>query len=385
MTADPRRIDTLIVTRKDVEIGVLRRIENGWRFDYEEAPHYSVCHSMRHQQSMAFERIGVNLPAFFANLLPEGSRINAVARSIKTSVDDLFSLLIATSGDLIGDVGIANERGIEYSLALHELKQESWADLRGEVQSVAGVQEKMSGRLTAVSVRTRGAPCLVKFDNVAFPNIVENEMFFLGLAKVCGLKVAHAEVISDSAGDKALMVQRFDRTDHGNRKLAQEDGCQLLDLYPGDKYHPTFHDLIRKFTEVCASPRLAALDLIRQYIFSYIIGNGDMHAKNVSILENAKSGLIEVSPAYDLLTTLAYPGLDQNMALAVLGKDSNFRASSFVDLGRRFDIPETVLLKNLHQLCEGVSSRIQHCETIFDPKTAEKVVNEIQRRIQRLS
>jgi len=47
---------------------------------------------------------GDNLPPFFAGLLPEGRRLNALISKIKTSKDDLFSLFAAVGIDCIGDI-----------------------------------------------------------------------------------------------------------------------------------------------------------------------------------------------------------------------------------------------------------------------------------------
>src|SRR5687768_16536222 len=45
-------------------------------------------------------------PPYFTGLLPEGRRLNALRRSIKTSADDDLSLLIAAGGNPVGDVQI---------------------------------------------------------------------------------------------------------------------------------------------------------------------------------------------------------------------------------------------------------------------------------------
>jgi serine/threonine-protein kinase HipA len=46
------------------------------------------------------------VPPFFAGLLPEGRRLSALRRSVKTSADDELSLLVAAGNDTIGDVQI---------------------------------------------------------------------------------------------------------------------------------------------------------------------------------------------------------------------------------------------------------------------------------------
>lgn len=46
------------------------------------------------------------VPAYFAGLLPEGRRLGALRRAIKTSADDELSLLLAVGADAIGDVQV---------------------------------------------------------------------------------------------------------------------------------------------------------------------------------------------------------------------------------------------------------------------------------------
>lgn len=63
-----------------------------------------------------------------------------------------------------------------------------------------------------------------------------------------------------------------------------------------------------------------------------MIGNGDLHAKNVSLLW---TDVVSLNPAYDLLSTLPYPHLSPNMALLLEGKDVNFKVDDFVAFGER--------------------------------------------------
>ena len=51
-------------------------------------------------------RPGGALPSYFAGLLPEGRRLGALRRAVKTSADDELSLLLAVGADAIGDVQV---------------------------------------------------------------------------------------------------------------------------------------------------------------------------------------------------------------------------------------------------------------------------------------
>ena len=49
---------------------------------------------------------GGSLPPYFTGLLPEGRRLGALRRAVKTSADDELSLLLAVGSDAIGDVQV---------------------------------------------------------------------------------------------------------------------------------------------------------------------------------------------------------------------------------------------------------------------------------------
>lgn len=51
--------------------------------------------------------------------------------------------------------------------------------------------------------------------------------------------------------------------------------------------------------------------------FNLLVGNGDAHAKNFSLLYTAEG--IRLAPFYDLLSTALYPGLSLSMAMSVGG------------------------------------------------------------------
>lgn len=376
-----RDVNTVRILRKDQHIGTLKRTDAGCEFEYVKNPAYPVCSQMPIEQSV-YRMEGVNLFPYFANLLPEGTRTGRVARNHKTSLDDLFTLLLATAGDAIGDVSIADAKGKEYGLVGRPSEVKTWAELREYRQDTAGVQDKLSGRTAPARLWRAGKPCLIKFGNPDFPFLVENEHFFMELARKCGLEAAKTQIQEDETGEKALIVTRFDRAEK-SRKLAQEDGCQVMGLYPASKYSVQFHTLVERMSDQCASPVLAASELIRQYIFAYMIGNGDLHAKNLSVVEDARSGLIKVSPVYDALTTLCYP-LDQNMALSMLGKAGDFKRRSFIDLAARFRVPESKVVRDIETIGTAVLKQIESLQMVIDVKMAGKVINGIQKRIARL-
>src|SRR5690606_12422666 len=76
---------------------------------------------------------------------------------------------------------------------------------------------------------------------------------------------------------------------------------------------------------------VAALTLIRQFAFAYLICNGDGHAKNFSVL-CTEDGEWRAAPAYDVPTS--YPYRDYTMALTLNHKSGeDIGRHDFVALG----------------------------------------------------
>jgi serine/threonine-protein kinase HipA len=115
--------------------------------------------------------------------------------------------------------------------------------------------------------------------------------------------------------------------------LHQEDACQLLDRYPADKYRLTLRE-IADALDVCTAPIADRMKLLRMQIFSYLIANGDMHAKNVSVRTRARRS--ELTPCYDLLSTLPYG--DRSLALSIEGRDDKLKREHLLAFGERIGL-----------------------------------------------
>jgi serine/threonine-protein kinase HipA len=267
------------------------------------------------------------VPPFFSNLLPEGRRLTALRRHVKTSADDELSLLVAVGADPVGDVQIVPE-GEPPDRPSAKLDIARWEDVRFadllaeegiDPVALAGVQPKVSAAMIALPVTTTGGHHLLKLTPPEFPHLVENEAFFLSAARRSGLRVAQAEVVRDRDGVSGLLVRRFDRrvVDGETVALAQEDGCQVLGRYPADKHTVTAEEVCTALVEVTRARPVAARDLFTQVVFAYLTGNGDLHAKNLSVGQTS-DGEWRVTPAYDLPSSQPYG--DTTSALDVQGR-----------------------------------------------------------------
>ncbi len=62
-------------------------------------------------------------------------------------------------------------------------------------------------------------------------------------------------------------------------RLAVEDACQLNNRYPADKYNLTAEQSAHAILRQVFSTRLAAPEIFRQFVYAWLTGNGDLHAK----------------------------------------------------------------------------------------------------------
>lgn len=334
------------------------------------------------------------VPPYFAGLLPEGRRLAALRRNIKTSADDDLSILLAVGSDLIGDVQVmpSGQPPAEVSAAVTaDLSQVRFAEIfaqsvgtRPDRIGIPGVQEKVSARMISVPVIKQAKHFILKLNPPEFRHLVENEEFFLRAAAKSGLAVVEAALVHDAAGESGLLIQRFDRLADGTR-LAVEDGCQLLGRYPADKYAISSATMISALSDVCQARLVAARDLLRQLVFAFLTGNGDAHAKNFAVLSRGGKEW-RVSPAYDLPTSLVYPNLDASMALSIGGKrGDDLSGKDFQALGESAGVPPKATAKVISEICQRADLWLpQLTDLPFDRGRLGKLRRTIELRRSRL-
>jgi len=219
--------------------------------------------------------------------------------------------------------------------------------------SISGVQRKLSLRLVGprntLQVALDGASYLLKPQAGTFPNLPENEWLTQRLAALLAIKVPCSALLTLGDGSLAYVVRRFDRTGDG-RKRGMEDFCQLAELPPAEKYSSSAEkcgQLVRRFA---SEPLVEMLNLYRQFVFAWWVGNGDMHLKNLSLLRD-DDATWRLSPAYDQLNTrLVIP--DDHLALPVCGKRDNLKAKTLLDLGKRFGLGEKAIVRVLREVVD---------------------------------
>ena len=335
------------------------------------------------------------LPAYFAGLLPEGRRLGALRRAVKTSADDELSLLLAVGADAIGDVQVVppgvQPAEVAARIAIENVGEVSFTELlvelgiRAQRAALPGVQDKTSAAMINLPVARAGERHILKLNPAEYPHLVENEAFFLAAARKSGLTVPPSEVVTDRDGEAGLLIRRFDRVtvDGSVGLLAVEDGCQVADRPPADKYLLSAERTFTALTAVCAAPALAGRELIRQLAFAYLTGNGDAHAKNFSVLQGI-DGEWRASPTYDVPSS--YPYGDTTMALSIGGRSAgDFRAGDFVKLGQHLAVHERAVRRVLSDLSERADLWLVDLDALpFDRGKIAKLRRVVAHRRRRL-
>jgi serine/threonine-protein kinase HipA len=176
--------------------------------------------------------------------------------------------------------------------------------------SVPGVQPKISSHSRSLIGGGAGRVILKFPPDESWHGVLANEALFMAAARDAGLRAPDVATVADRDGVAALAVARFDRSTERGRLVrhAQEDASQVLGVQPGAKYDADAREVIGALSAVCAAPAVARRDLVHQLLYSYAIGNNDVHAKNLSVGQDPRTAVWSVTPVYDVLHTWPYEG-----------------------------------------------------------------------------
>lgn len=332
----------------------------------------------------------VGVPPFFANLLPEGDGFVRLARALGVGGEDLLGMFDRLGGDAPGSIAVGERPAASFRMPLDTPFAEAYARLLGEgrgeaFDAIPGAQPKLSARALTLpaEIVTRPGAFLKFNDDPRYPRLAENEAFFMRIGRRLG-HTAAVRLIHDSTGASAVLVPRFDRETVRGRttKFRMEDGCQLLDLLPSEKYDVTAEDLADAMRGHATAWPVTAFRLFRQLVFRYAIGDSDAHAKNFSLLE--KNGVVDVSPMYDALCVRVY-GQDGLGLSSLNGESDEPTRVDFLAFADRCEIPRDVAEKVLAIVPWSVRHAIPDLGEIgFDAPTTQRLADLLEYRCRSL-
>lgn len=233
--------------------------------------------------------------------------------------------------------------------------QESAA--RAGKMSIQGVQPKLSALLkpaaSGFEIVDQGGRFILKPCPPEWREVPENEALTMTLASMSGIETPDHGLVAAIDGTWTYWVRRFDREGR-DRRIPLEDFAQLQELTRDTKYESSMERVVATIDRHCTFPAVERLKLARRILFSFLVGNEDMHLKNFSLIR--RGGNIELSPAYDLLsTTLVIRDARDEMALPIRGKKSRLSREDLVDYfcRERCRIPDRNLAAILAELEES--------------------------------
>lgn len=205
------------------------------------------------------------------------------------------------------------------------------------------------------------------------------------MAAACGLRVATTSLLHDTKGRSALLVTRFDR--QGSTRIAQEDACQVAGIYPASKYRIQAEAAIAALADACGrgggSKPAALLELLKTVVFSWLIGNGDLHGKNLSIYN--PDGVWQPTPVYDLLCTQPYTRWRDPMALNLYGRANRLQRADFLDAGERLGLRPRAIVTMIDAVVEAAGDWPDKCGEIgFDDHHTTLLEKMLRTRIESL-
>lgn len=303
-----------------------------------------------------------HLMPFLSNLLPEGVLRQYLARRSNVSEHAEFDLLERLGADLPGAITAARLDTAPWLTPPDSEDGPSPAEPSENRMrfSLAGVQLKFSAlenkgreRGLTIPVNGVGGSWIVKLPSTKYDGVPENEFAMMTIARAIGIEAPDVSLINideidglpddiGKIGKTAFAVRRFDRSEDGPVHI--EDFAQVFGRYPAEKYDKASY---RNILDVIAqtSDLDSAVEFMRRLVFSALIGNGDMHLKNWSLIYPDRRSP-RLAPAYDLLSTLPYvPGDDSALKFARVKSFRDFDRDEITYMAAKTGLPETPLLK----------------------------------------
>jgi serine/threonine-protein kinase HipA len=275
-----------------------------------------------------------DLHPFFRQNLPEGYLLNLIREQFGPLLDGTDLSLLAVVGAMgIGRVTVTPEgvapgtelQALDVRDILHgDNSTEHFAQLVREYarSAISGVVPKFivpdAQSSTAPVPMKLGKPTIrtsrhiVKGSDDNTPFLGFNEFYSMRVLERLGVAPVARTQMSDDG--RALIVERFDVDAQGQAAYGVEDLCGLLGLPPHEKYNATSEKMLntaKAYLLDRANMRLQLYQLGWHLLTNYVVRNADCHTKNIALFYTSVDD-VEFTPAYDIVTTQAYPRFAAN-------------------------------------------------------------------------
>jgi len=241
--------------------------------------------------------------------------------------------------------------------------------------SISGVQPKLSmsrqgSQLVPVTV---GGQFILKPQTERFPLLPQNENLCMSIAGLLEIDTPPHGLFDLRDGSPAYLVRRFDRTPDG-KKLRCEDFAQILG--EDDKYTGAMERIGKKIRELSVVPGLDVQLFFERVLLNFLLGNGDAHLKNFSMLESDDGGL-RLSPAYDIVCSKVVIRRESDCALTLNGKQNRIDRGDFEQFAGTIKIPPKVV--------GGIFDRFSHgCSLMLEALPQSRLPADMQELVRRI-
>lgn len=256
--------------------------------------------------------------------------------------------------------------------------------------TVPGVQKKLSLHLVSDSNKPRltlvnyPTGYILKPQVAEFEALPESEQLIMSMADMAKISTVPHALIKGNTG-LAYITRRVDRkvNEDSMEMLAMEDFCQLDLRLTEDKYRGSYERCAKIITMHSSRIGIDMTEFFIRLVFSFIVGNSDMHLKNFSLIETAEgSGEYVLSPAYDLLPVNAnMPADKEQFALPMNGKKTNIRKKDFLVFADECGIARTTAEKLIKSLVKLTPKWLSMCKNSLLPtELKERLIKIITER-----
>ncbi|MFW8637484.1 type II toxin-antitoxin system HipA family toxin [Cribrihabitans pelagius] len=332
-----------------------------------------------------FKTVQTKVMPFFSNLLPEGHLRKYLAEQAGVNSEREFFLLWALGQDLPGAITITPADGEVWPPNAAEAGAGEQSSSKENMMrfSLAGVQLKFSavegahGGLT-IPASGVGGDWIVKLPSREYAGVPENEFSMMWLANKLGLDVPRIDLVdidgisglpdgTKDFGNKAFVIERFDRLHDGGR-VHIEDFAQVFGVYGENKYKKAS---MRNIATVVAAEgsHEDVREFVRRLVFNTLIGNGDMHLKNWSLIYPDKINAA-LAPAYDFVSTIAYiPGDSFALNYSRTREFTEFDGDELAHLAAKAALPKKMVQDTAREMVtdfRSVWEQEKHALPMFD-------------------
>lgn len=256
--------------------------------------------------------------------------------------------------------------------------------------TVPGVQKKLSlhltegkrGEIPRLTLVNYPTGYILKPQTREYPALPEAEYLVMNMAKTVGIKTVPFALLKQDE-EFAYITKRIDRI--GGRKkekgkmLAMEDFCQLDGRLTQDKYRGSYERCGKIISRYSIQPGLDLTEIFLRIVFSYLVGNSDMHLKNFSLIETDENSQEYVlADAYDMLpVNIVLPEDTEQFALTLNGKKRNVKRNDFLTFADNCQINKKTANKLIDKLLDQTGKMISLCRESFMPDEMKMQLEEL--------